>query len=81
LCDWLDLWPYGYIGQYRKFKVGIGLSTPEDIANIPEKLAAYHPDPSVADDCWEAMPAGRFEEILKGRRVGPRSIPLGMREA
>ena len=81
LCDWLDLWPYGYIGQYRKFKVGIGLSTPEDIANITEKLAAYHPDPSIADDCWEAMAAGRFEEILKGRRVAARPVPLGMREA
>ena len=29
VCDWLDLWPYGYVAQYRKFGVGMGLSAPE----------------------------------------------------
>ncbi len=23
LCEWLDLWPYGYMGQFRKFGVGM----------------------------------------------------------
>jgi hypothetical protein len=77
LCEWLDLWPYGYIGQYRKFRVGIGLRTPEEIASIPEKLAAYHPDPRIAEDCWEAMSPQRFGEILAGRRVAA-AVPARM---
>ncbi len=80
LCDWLDLWPYGYISQYRKFRVGIGLRTPEEIASIPEKLAAYHPDPSIAEDCWEAMSPKRFAEILAGRRVAA-AVPARMQRA
>ncbi|PYX33963.1 MAG: hypothetical protein DMG80_03935 [Acidobacteria bacterium] len=55
LCDWLDLWPYGYIRQYRKFGVGIGLHTPQDIATIPERLAAYTSDSDVVVDCSETM--------------------------
>jgi hypothetical protein len=77
LCDWLDLWPYGYISQYRKFGVGIGLRTPEQIASIPEKLAAYTPDPRIVEDCWEAMSPERFEEILAGRRVAS-AVPARM---
>jgi hypothetical protein len=77
LCEWLDLWPYGYIAQYRKFRVGIGLRSPEEIASIPEKLAAYSPDPRIVADCWEAMTPERFKEILAGgRTAGPVSVRM-----
>jgi hypothetical protein len=68
VCDWLDLWPYGYVAQYRKFGVGIGLSAPEEIARIPEILAGWRPDPRIADDCWHALAPRRFEELLTARR-------------
>lgn len=76
LCDWLDLWPYGYIDQYRKFGVGIGLSAPEEIARIPEMLAGWRPDPKIADDCWQAIAPRRFEELLADRRNAPSPMAL-----
>jgi len=80
LCEWLDLWPYGYITQYKKFGVGIGLRSPEEIGSIPEILATHRPDPRVVAGCWEAITPQRFEEILQRRRaVG--AIPVRMQGA
>jgi hypothetical protein len=67
LCEWLDLWPYGYVAQYRKFGVGIGLSAPEEIARIPEMLAGWRRDPKIEKDCWQVMTPLRFKELLQGR--------------
>ncbi len=69
LCDWLDLWPYGYIAQYKKFEVAMGLRSPADITKIPEMLAKYRPSKAVAEDCCGAMTRERFAEILAGRRA------------
>ena len=66
-CEWLDLWPYGYVAQYRKFGVGIGLSAPEEIARIPEMLAASGSMRKAASDCWQVMTPQRFKELLQGR--------------
>jgi hypothetical protein len=79
-CDWLDLWPYGYIAQYRKFGVGIGLRSPAEIANIPEMLSASRPSRTIADDCWEAIAPQRLREILAGRKADD-AIPVPMRPA
>ena len=35
LCRWLEFWPYGYIDQFLRFGVGIGLERAEDMARIP----------------------------------------------
>ena len=77
LCEWLDLWPYGYIAQFRKFGVGIGLRSPEEIGSIPEMLASYHPDPRIVAGCWQAITPQRFEEILQPRRAAG-AIPVRM---
>lgn len=70
LCDWLDLWPYGYVSQYRKFGVGIGLREPEELEKIPAILARWRPDPKVAGDCWKVISPQRLEELLaKGRQA------------
>ena len=66
-CEWLDLWPYGYVTQFRKFGVGIGLSAPDEIAKIPEMMAAARPDRRIAEDCWQVMTPQRFKELLQGR--------------
>ncbi|MBI3475468.1 MAG: hypothetical protein HY010_07030 [Acidobacteria bacterium] len=79
LCEWLDMWPYGYVAQYRKFGVGIGLVSPNDIAQIPEKLAAWRPSKQVADDCWQTLEQGRFEDMLAGKTATPS--PLGMQRS
>jgi hypothetical protein len=74
LCEWLDLWPYGYIAQYRKFGVAMVLHSPSDIAKIPEMVAEYRPIRKVAEDCWQAMTPERFEEILAGQRAEPLRV-------
>jgi hypothetical protein len=81
LCDWLDLWPYGYGAQYRKFGVGIGLRSPGDIAKIPETLAASRPNREVIDDCWQAITRERLEEILAGRGAAAGAVPVRMQRA
>ncbi len=80
LCDWLDLWPYGYIGQYRKFGIAMGLRSPSDIERIPEMLAQYRPNRKVAESCWETIVPERFEEILAGRKSAAVA-PAGMQRA
>jgi hypothetical protein len=67
LCEWMDLWPYGYITQYKKFGIAMGLGSPADIAKIPEMLADYCPGQEIADGCWQPLLPGRFEEMLEGR--------------
>jgi hypothetical protein len=66
-CEWLDLWPYGYVAQYRKFGVGIGLSAPDEIAKIPKMLTASGSLREAASDCWQTMSPQRFKELLQGR--------------
>jgi hypothetical protein len=69
LCEWMDLWPYGYIAQFRKFGVGIGLRSPAEIPGIPEILATEKPRPEVAERCWQAIAPARFDELLSGRKA------------
>jgi hypothetical protein len=77
LCEWLDLWPYGYVTQYRKFGVALGLRSPSDIPQIPEVLAEYRPSRKTAESCCEPITPERFREILAGRR-SLAVAPLGM---
>jgi hypothetical protein len=79
LCEWLDLWPYGYLGQFQKFDVAMGLASPSDIPKIPDMLAEYRPSRTTAESCCEAITPERFEEILAGRRVA--AAPLVMQRA
>ena len=64
VCSWLNCWPYGYVDQYRKFGVGIGLKAPAEIANIPERMASFRPSPEAAAACWESITPERLREIL-----------------
>jgi len=80
LCEWLDLWPYGYITQYKKFGVGIGLRSPEEIGSIPEMLETYRRDPRIVAGCWQAITPQRFEEILQPRRPAG-AVPVRMQGA
>lgn len=80
LCDWLDLWPYGYIAQYTKFGVATALRSPADIPKIPEMLAEYRPGSRIVEDCWETITQERLEEILAGRRAAIE-VPLRMQRA
>lgn len=80
LCDWLDLWPYGYMGHYRKFGIAMGLRFPSDIETIPEMLAQYRSSREAAESCWETIVPERLEEILAGRKATVVA-PAGMQRA
>ena len=71
LCEWLDLWPYGYVTQYRKFGVGIGLGAPEEIGKIPEMLTRWRVDRKVIEDCWQVISRERLQALLSERRPQP----------
>ena len=80
LCEWLDLWPYGYVTQFRKFGVGIGLRAPEEITSIPETLARWNPSRRVAEDCCQQITPQHLDDILSGKRT-PQPVPLGMQRS
>jgi hypothetical protein len=39
LCEWLNLSPYGYTGQYARFGIGRILNSPEQLNEIPRLVA------------------------------------------
>jgi hypothetical protein len=79
LCEWLDLWPYGYVSQYREFDVGIGLSAPEEIKKIPEMLGKWRLNAKVNEDCWQAISSERLQELLTERK--PAQAAYGIHAA
>jgi hypothetical protein len=68
LCKWLESWPYGYVEQFIRFGVGIGLNHPREIEKIPEYLQQYSVNPDLTENCWQPAAAGRLREILIGSR-------------
>ena len=78
LCRWLEFWPYGYIDQFLRFGVGIGLDRPEDMARIPELLAAYRPSAALAETCSKPIVRQRLQELLaSSERAAPVAVTEG----
>ncbi len=64
LCKWLESWPYGYVEQFIRFGIGIGLNDPSEIEKIPAYLQQYPVSPDVKENCWQPAAAGRLRELL-----------------
>lgn len=64
LCKWLEFWPYGYVEQFIRFGVGIGLNDPSEIEKIPMYLEQYPVSADVKENCWQPAAAGRLRELL-----------------
>jgi hypothetical protein len=64
LCKWLEFWPYGYIDQYIRFGVGIGLNEPAEIAKIPEYLQNFPPRADAMANLWQPAAPERLRELL-----------------
>jgi hypothetical protein len=63
LCKWLEFSPYGYVEQFIRFGVGIGLDDPNQISQIPQYLE--HPvSADVNENCWQPASAGRLRELM-----------------
>jgi hypothetical protein len=68
LCRWLEFWPYGYVEQFIRFGVGIGLNDPGEIQRIPEYLQANPVSADVRENCWKPASQGRLRELLTASR-------------
>jgi hypothetical protein len=64
LCKWLEFWLYGYVEQFIRFGVGIGLNDPSEIQRIPEYLQANSVSADARENCWQAAAPGRLREML-----------------
>jgi hypothetical protein len=69
LCKWLEFWPYGYIDQYIRFGVGIGLKEPAEIARIPEYLQNLPPRSDVMANLWQSAAPECLRELLTTSRA------------
>jgi hypothetical protein len=74
LCKWLESWPYGYVEQFIRFGVGIGLNDPSEIQNIPEYLRRHEPSAEARDNCYQSAASGRLRELLSS---SPKGIYTG----
>ena len=68
LCKWLDFGPYGYVDQFIRFKLGVGLNGPSEIAQIPEYMQRARVLGEVKEDSWQPVAPGRLRELLSGSR-------------
>jgi hypothetical protein len=64
LCKWLEAWPYGYVEQFIRFGIGIGLNDPSEIGKIPQYLEQHLVGADVRENCWQPANAGRLRELL-----------------
>jgi hypothetical protein len=68
LCKWLEFWPYGYVEQFLRFGVGVGLNDPGEIQKIPEYLRQRSVSAEVRENCWQPAATGRLRELLSSSR-------------
>src|SRR5262249_36768472 len=69
LCSWLEAWPYGYVGQFTRFGVGICLRHPGDIGQIPALIKNYRPSSEVQENCWIPIETARLRTLLDVKQV------------
>jgi hypothetical protein len=68
LCQWLDFSPYGYVEQFIRFGVGIGLNDPSEIAKIPQYLRETPMSAEAGENCWQPAGNGRMRELVASSR-------------
>jgi hypothetical protein len=64
LCSWLESWPYGYVDQFTRFGMGIRLTGPSEIGQIPVTLKNYQASSTVQEDCWHPIEKTRLRALL-----------------
>ncbi|MGH9495153.1 MAG: hypothetical protein ACRD3B_09160, partial [Candidatus Sulfotelmatobacter sp.] len=64
LCAWLEAWPYGYVDQFTRFDVGIRLSGPEQLRQIPTILQDFKASGQIGENCWVPIEPQRLRDLL-----------------
>jgi len=68
LARWLESSPYGYVEQFVRFGLGVPLSHPAEIPDIPVRLQATERDAHRYEDCWEQARVSLLKTLLSGRQ-------------
>jgi hypothetical protein len=76
LCKWLEFFPYGYVEQFIRFGVGIGLNNPREIEKIPEYLRQHPVSLDLGENCWQPVAPGRLRELLASSQK-PSAVAAG----
>ncbi len=76
LCKWLEFSPSGYVDQFIRFGVGIGLNNPNEIENIPEYLQRHPAGQEAVENCWQPVAPGRLRELLTAAQK-PSAVAAG----
>ena len=64
VCKWLEYSFYGYIDQFIRFGVAIGLNDPSEIKNVPQYLDNYAADPGAPANCLQPISTDRLRSLL-----------------
>ena len=75
LCGWLDFAGLGYLDQFARHGVAQVLNSPEELEQIPEKVADYQPDATNPKRLWQQADPARIDEIMFGSRQARSHSP------
>jgi hypothetical protein len=64
LCVWLEAWPYGYDDQFDRFGLGIRLTAPSEIREIPAMLLKYTGSGVPQANYWNPIDKNRLRSLL-----------------
>ena len=64
LCKWLDYSYFGYVDQFIRYRAGVPLHAPAEIAQIPDMLEDF-PTPAT-NDFWQTISPEKLEQVLTG---------------
>lgn len=64
LCKWLDYSYFGYVDQFIRYRAGVPLRSPAEIAKIPDKLENF-PAP-VVNDFWQTISGEKLQRLIAG---------------
>jgi len=65
LCKWLDYSYYGYVDQFMRYRAGVPLHSPAEIAKIPDVLQNF--PVRLRADFWQTISSEKLEQLLNGQ--------------
>ena len=65
LCKWLDYSYYGYVDQFIRYRAGVPLHSPAEIAKIPDVLQNF--PVRLRADFWQTISGEKLEQLLTGQ--------------
>lgn len=69
LCKWLEPRGYGYIDQFIRFGAGLGLSGPDEIATIPQRIEKEAVTTAPNGSLWQTADKERLKALLAPKAV------------